>query len=144
MISRGYRAVLLLVAGLSLFLPIASAKQGAVYTLGVVPSFPPVATHARWTPFVERLSKETGLNFRLKVYEQMSDFERDIVSPGAPDFIFSNSLQIVLAHKYQGYTPLVRGGKLIWADIFVRHDSPVSTLDDLSGKRIAFVGAKNL
>ena len=93
---------------------------------------------------MERLSQETGLDFRLKVYETMADFERDIVSPKAPDFIFANALQIVVAHQAQGYLPLVRGNKMVRAVIFVRKDSPARTADDLSGKRIAFVGAKNL
>lgn len=144
MIRGGYKIVFLLVAGLALFLPLASAKERPVYILGVVPSFPPVATHTRWAPFVQRLSEETGFDFRLKVCEQMSDFERDIVSPGAPDFIFTNSLQVVAAHKAQGYQTLVRGSKMVYGVVFVRGDSPARTVDDLSGKRIAFVGAKNL
>jgi ABC-type phosphate/phosphonate transport system substrate-binding protein len=135
---------LLLAAAILLGPNPASAKEGTVYTLGVVPTFPPVATHTRWAPFVERLSRETGLDFRLKVYETMADFERDIVSPKAPDFIFANALQIVVAHKTHGYLPLVRGGKMVRAVIFVRTDSPARTVEDLSGKLIAFVGAKNL
>ena len=74
----------------------------------------------------------------------MADFERDIVSSEAPDFIFTNPMQIVVAHKQQGYIPLVRGSKLVHAVVFVRRDSPARTVDDLSGKRIAFVGAKSL
>jgi ABC-type phosphate/phosphonate transport system substrate-binding protein len=142
--TRIVRTILILFAALLCIFPSASAKEGAVYTLGVVPSFPPVATHTRWAPFVERLSKETGFDFRLKVYETMADFERDIVSPKAPDFLFANALQIVVAHKTHGYLPLVRGGKMVRAVIFVRTDSPARTVDDLSGKMIAFVGAKNL
>ena len=144
MIRKGYRMLGLLLAGLTIFLPIASAEPATTYTLGVVPSFPPVATHTRWMPFVERLSQETGLNFRLKVYEQMVDFERDIVSPGAPDFIFANALQVMVAHKAQNYQPLVRGKGQVRGVIFVRRDSPARSVNDLAGKRIAFVGAKNL
>ncbi len=137
--------LLLLVAGLSLFLPIASAEQQrTAYTIGVVPTFPPVATHTRWTPFVERLSQETGLDFRLKVYEQMADFERDIVSPGAPDLIFANALQITVAHEAQGYLPLVPAQRQVRGVIFVRRDSPVRRVPALAGKRVAFVGAKPL
>src|SRR5512142_2525087 len=47
------------------------------YILAVVPSAPPVATHTTWTPFVETLRRETGLDLSLKVYEKMSDFEAD-------------------------------------------------------------------
>jgi len=144
MIRRGSEILLLLVAWLSIFLPNASAEQATTYTLGVVPTFPPVATHTRWMPFVERLSQETGLDFRLKVYAQMAEFEHDIVSPGAPDFIFANALQVMVAHKAQNYQPLVRGKGQVRGIVFVRKDSPSRSVNDLAGKRIAFVGAKNL
>ncbi len=123
--------------------PHASAEQQVVYTLAVLPSAPPVVMHTQWTPFLERLSRETGLEFRLKVYEKMSDFEQDIWS-GAPDFIFASPIQTVVAHTRNGYIPLVRGGNPVSVRLFVRNDSTVKTIDDLSGKTIAFVGNKNL
>ncbi|NTV13581.1 MAG: phosphate/phosphite/phosphonate ABC transporter substrate-binding protein [Desulfobulbaceae bacterium] len=121
-----------------------AAEPGPGFTLGVIPSAPPVATHTLWSPMVERLARETGLPFRLKVYEKMADFERDIVSPAAPDFIFANSLQIVVAHQAQGYVPLVRGSGTVWVELFVRGDSSYKAVDDLAGRKIAFVGSKNL
>jgi phosphonate transport system substrate-binding protein len=119
------------------------AAQGNVYTLAVIPSAPPVALHKQWTPFVEQLSRATGLAFRLKMYERMAEFERDIWS-GAPDFIFSSPIQVVVAHKEHGYVPLVRGGKEIAIGLFVRKDSPIKNIGDLTGKSISFVGNKNL
>lgn len=121
----------------------AVASQKKIYTLAVIPSVPPVTLHKQWVPFVERLSLETGLEFRLKMYEKMAEFERDIWS-GIPDFIFSSPIQIVVAHKAKGYVPLVRSGKAIAVGLFVRKDSPVKSIDDLSDKTISFVGNKNL
>ncbi len=123
---------------------IVTADKGKVYYIGIIPTWPPVVTHTKWSPFAKRLSHVTGLTFRLKVYEKMRDFERDIISPEAPDFIFANALQIVVAHKLQGFIPLVRGGPTVKAIIFVRQDSPFKVIDDLAGKRIAFVGEKNV
>ncbi len=120
-----------------------SADQKDPYVLAVIPSGPPVATHALWTPFVERLSRDTGIPLRLKVYEKMSDFENDILR-GVPDFIFASPFQAVIAHEKQGYIPLVHSSKLVSAELFVRSDSPIRTVNDLSGKTIAFVGNKNL
>ena len=57
------------------------------------------------SPFVERLSRETGLDFKLKVYEKMSDFEDDM-NQEAPDLIFSNPIQAAHAFKVHGYFPL--------------------------------------
>ena len=120
-----------------------SAGQGNVYTIAVIPSSPPVTLHKQWTPFVERLTQVTGLEFRLKMYEKMAEFERDIWS-GVPDFIFASPIQTVVAHKINGYVPLVRGGKEIAVGLFVRKDSPIRSIDDLNGKSISFVGNKNL
>ncbi len=140
-------ALLLCAALVMVFQPLAAAEEeeeGKVYHIGIIPTWSPVVTHTKWSPFAEQLSQATGLTFRLKVYEKMRDFERDIISPEAPDFIFANALQTVVAHEMQGFVPLVRGSHTVKAMIFVREDSPVKTIDDLADKRIAFVGEKNV
>ncbi len=124
-------------------IPFASAGQKDPYVFAVIPSAPPVTTHALWAPLVERLSRDTGLPLRLKVYDKMSDFENDILN-GVPDFIFASPFQAVVAHEKQGYIPLIHGGTPVSAELFVRKDSPISTVDDLSGRTIAFIGNKNL
>lgn len=121
----------------------ACAADAKVYTLAVNPSAPPVTLNTKWTPLVERLAKETGLEFRLKHYERMAEFERDIWS-GVPDFIFSSPIQLSVAHASNGYIPLVRGRQPVAIGLFVRKDSPIKTIDDLVGKKISFVGNKNL
>jgi phosphonate transport system substrate-binding protein len=121
----------------------ASAAEPAVYTVGVMPSAPPVTMNGLWTPFVERLSKATGMEFRLKHYERMAEFERDIWG-GGPDFMFSTPIQIVVAHASSGYIPLVRARKQVAVGLFVRNDSSIRRLDDLAGKKISFVGNKNI
>lgn len=136
------RCVLLFVFVFGASLP-ACAAQGTSYTIAVIPSAPSVALHKQWAPFVEQLSRETKLQFRLKMYEKMAEFERDIWS-GVPDFIFASPIQTVVAHQTNGYVPLVRGGKDIAVGLFVRKDSDIRNIDDLTGKTISFVGNKNL
>jgi phosphonate transport system substrate-binding protein len=121
----------------------ASAAKGATYTLAVMPSTPPISMHKQWMPFLERLSRDTGLEFRLRLYENMAEFERDIWS-GGPDFIFSSPIQLMVAHQSNGYIPLLRGEKSVAIGLFVRKDSPITSVDDISGKKIAFVGNKNI
>jgi phosphonate transport system substrate-binding protein len=121
----------------------AHADQKQPYTLAVMPSAPPVTLHKLWAPFVEQISRDSGLEFHLKMYEKMADFERDIGN-GVPDFIFSSPIQTVVAHQSNGYRPLVRGGKSVAIGLFVRKDSPIKTVDDLAGKKVSFVGNKNL
>ncbi|MBI5923335.1 MAG: phosphate/phosphite/phosphonate ABC transporter substrate-binding protein [Betaproteobacteria bacterium] len=121
----------------------ASAGDEKVYTFAAMPSSPPVTLHMQWMPFVERLSRETRLEFRIKLYENMAEFEKDIWS-GAPDFIFSSPLQLMVAHASSGYAPLLRGRRPVTVGLFVRKDSPIRSIDDLVGKKIAFVGNKAL
>lgn len=119
------------------------AKAEDVYTIAVIPSAPPVTLHAQWTPFLEHLTRESGLPFRLKLFQRMSEFEREI-GDGTADFLFASPIQTVVAHQMHGYLPLVRGGKLVSIGLFVRTDSPATTMDELSKETISFAGNKNL
>lgn len=141
--AQGYWRIILLF--LLFFWPNSSDAAGAAdeYILAVVPQMPPVAMHTSWTPFVERLARETGLRYKLKVYETMDEFEQDF-QEGQPDFIFSSPTQIVLARQSQGYIPLVRNSRKVKGVLFVRADSPITQVSLLEGKNIAFVGARNL
>lgn len=126
----------------SLGTPVAAA-DGEALSLAVIPAAPPVTMHTLWTPFVELLARSSGLTIRLKLYERMADFEQDIWK-GNPDLIFASPIQTVVAHQANGYQPLVRGAQMVAIGLFVRKDSPVRSVDDLAGKKISFVGNKNL
>jgi phosphonate transport system substrate-binding protein len=137
---HGLRTLRLLLAGLLLF-GTGSQASADVYTIAVQPSAPPVTVHKNWTPYIERLSKATGLEFRLKLYDRTAEFERDIWT-GVPDFIFSSPIQEVVARESNGYIPLVRSGKMVTLGLFVRSDSPIKSLEQLQGKKVSFVGNK--
>ncbi len=122
---------------------LANAAEVEPYTIAVIPSTPTVAMHAKWSPLLERLTEKTGQRFELKLYERMAEFERDI-GDGIPEFIFASPIQTVIAYQMQRYVPLVRGGKAISVGLFVRKDSPIRSIEDLTGKTISFVGNKNL
>jgi phosphonate transport system substrate-binding protein len=94
-------------------------------------------------PFVERLSNELGINIHLKVYQTMFQFEDDIRN-GVPDFAFVNPYQATIAAKEQGYIPLVRNKKHDKGIFFVQKESPFSSIKDLEGKEIGFVGPTNI
>jgi phosphonate transport system substrate-binding protein len=121
----------------------ASAAEAATYSVAVLPGAPPATMSKRWTPVLERLARDTGIGFKLKLFDQMAEFEREIWS-GTPDFIFASPVQTVVAHQGAGYMPLVRNGRLVDIKLYVRQDSPIRHVDDLAGKNISFVGNKNI
>lgn len=110
--------------------------------LALIPQAPPVAMHERWTPFVSRLAELTGQPITLKVYEDMQSFERDY-SAGVPDLLFAHPSMTAEAHVRQGFIPLVRDRTTISGILFVRKDSPIQSVAELEGKRVAFVGARS-
>nr|MBF0221899.1 phosphate/phosphite/phosphonate ABC transporter substrate-binding protein [Desulfobulbaceae bacterium] len=113
------------------------------YTFGLIPQESAVQMHKRWYPFVDQLQKETGLEFKIKIFETVAKFEDSFLA-GALDFVYLNSTQQVTAWKSQGYIPLIRSKRFLRGAIFVRNDSPFQSLNDLKGMRIAFVSEKSL
>lgn len=106
--------------------------------LALVPQSPPAVVHRQWAPVAEHLAKATGSGVRLRVYSSFPAFESD-VRRGVPDLVYLNPYQQLLAHRAQGYIPLVRNGaRPLTGVLVVRYDSPVRTLDELDGADIAF------
>jgi phosphonate transport system substrate-binding protein len=127
----------------SLYVPsIAESKERKEFILAVMPEVPPVTVYKSWTPFVNKLSEETGLDIKLKVYDTFSQFENDLFK-GAPDFVFLCSFYVTLAKKKQGYIPLVRNETLLEGIVVVRKDGPIHSVQDLNGKEIAFPTPNN-
>jgi len=112
-------------------------EQEETYVLAVPPLLPPAEVYKDWIPFVERLSKETGTDIKLKVYNTISALEDDVIN-GIPDFTFTNPYHVVVAKKAQGYVPLVRDKTPLVGILVVHKDSPINSIQDLNGKEIAF------
>lgn len=137
-----------LFAGLVLLLVLAGIvpAQGAEqkqYVFAVLPQRPPVTMHTNWRPFLDQLERETGLAFKLKLYETMNQFEAEL-KQGVPDFTFATPFQLMVIHKTQNYRPLVRGSHQLAGMLIVRNDSPYKELRDLNNHDIAYVGSRNV
>lgn len=121
----------------------AEPPRAAPYTIAVVPNQPALVLDRTWTPFVERLAKDSGVPLQLKLYERLATFQDDCAD-GRPDLIYSAPNMFFEAHRAQRYAALLRGRRMLSGVIFVRRDSPFRSVADLDGKTIAFVGPKNL
>lgn len=114
------------------------ADEDRVYSVYVVPQISAVLLYKNWSPFLDLLSKATGLKFELKLQKSIPAFEEKLFS-GQPDFSFMNPYHQVVAKEKHGYTPLIRDGeKKLIGILVVRNDSPLKTIDELNGQTIAF------
>jgi phosphonate transport system substrate-binding protein len=109
----------------------------APLTVAVVPQFTSLQIHKDWTPFLERLSRDSGVPLKLKIYQRIPDFEADVLK-GAPDLVFMNPYHQVMAKRAAGYVPLVRDNNPLTGILLVRRDSPVKTIKNLAGEKLAF------
>lgn len=111
--------------------------------MAVVPNLPALSLHKKWTPFVEHLSRQTGTQIKLKLYDSIQAF-LDACNRGEPDFIYAAPNMFYPVYQKQKYMALVRSSTDYTGVIFTRSDSPLASMNDLEGKKVAFVGPKNL
>lgn len=140
------RSIKVLVVFLLLFfsLPASGATaEKRVYTLAVIPNLPAMALYKNWTPFVEQLSRDLGIQLELKLFDKVTTF-LEVTQSGQPDFIYSAPNMFFLTYQKQKYVPLVRSSTMLHGRVFVRKDSPYTKISDLKGKSIGFVGPKNV
>jgi phosphonate transport system substrate-binding protein len=109
-----------------------------VYTLAIVPQYTPLIIYRNWQPLLKRIQQDTGLKFRLKTYPNFRQFLAAL-HRGEPDFSYLAPYHLVLAHRAQGYQPLLRDdSKQLVGLLLVRKDSPLNSVHELDGKTIAF------
>jgi phosphonate transport system substrate-binding protein len=132
-------ALLLLVVAPAVAPRTAEAGTEAGYVFAVVPQAPPVVMMARWSPILDRISRESGVPLRMKLYERVEAFQADLAA-GAVDLAYLNPVQAIHAWQAARYRPLVRDAKEIRGVLFVREDSGIDSVAGLAGREVAFVG----
>lgn len=111
------------------------------YLVGIVPQFDKRKTHQIWTPILSELEIRTGFKFKLVGSKIIPDFEKQYLK-GKFDFAYMNPYFMLLAHKQQGYTPLVKDvGRKLYGIVVVRKDSPIQNIKQLNGEIVAFPSA---
>lgn len=121
-----------------LFFPPLSAAEKKIYTVAVVPQFPPLVIKRTWMPLIEQVSHVSGVRLQLKFYRSIPEFEDDFLK-GSPDFVYLNPYHVIGAVKLQRYIPLLRDGQQqLNGIIVVRKDSAIGSVADLHGGKIAF------
>ena len=98
-------------------------------------------TLADYRPIFDAVSRSTGLSFDLKVAQSYGGVVEAMCN-NAADIAFVGSVTYLQAQK-RGCAELlavaVKSGRSVYyAGLFVRADSPVQSIADLRGKRVAF------
>lgn len=119
---------------------VVNATEDRIYILARAPQVTPQKTIKHWQPFVNYLSKATGIKIKLKVYEKRDSFQADL-KKGTPDFYYGNPGYAVVMKKLHNYRPLVRSGnKQLKGIITVKSDSNIKSIKQLNNKKITFPG----
>jgi len=114
------------------------AKQKQIYTIGIVPQFEIRHIRKIWNPIINEIKKNTGVELKLIGSPTIPDFEKEL-NAGHFDFAYMNPYHMLRANKSQGYIPIVRDiGRKLHGILVVRNDSPINSVKELDGKKIAF------
>ncbi len=116
----------------------AADRQPAEYIVGIVPQFGMEKTHDIWEPVLEYLRQHTHLRFRIHDAIDIPAFERRLLD-GKFDMAYMNPFHFLLANRKRGYIPLLRDhARMLSGIVVVRKDSPLQSLRELKGKKVAF------
>jgi len=130
------RVSLLLILTLLLTPPRVVATE--TFSFGIVPQFDARRTHKVWKPLLMRLEAETGIRFRIVGSSTIPEFETQFLA-GEFDFAYMNPYHVLKAARSVGYMPLVRDvGRTLHGVIVVPNDSPITRVEELDGKVVAF------
>ncbi|MEK7206602.1 MAG: phosphate/phosphite/phosphonate ABC transporter substrate-binding protein [Pseudomonadota bacterium] len=138
---RRLTVLFLFLAGTVILLP-TQAAAGKPLTLAVHPYLPSKELIQRFTPLANYLGKEIGRSVEVRVG---SDYAEHIAYVGKDqvDIAYMGpSSYVVVVAKYGNKPLLARletdGNPLFRGHIIVRQESPLQSLADLKGKRMAF------
>ncbi|RED52102.1 phosphate/phosphite/phosphonate ABC transporter substrate-binding protein [Aestuariispira insulae] len=106
--------------------------------LGVVPQFDARKIQQIWAPIAESLSQESGVLVTLQNAKDIPDFEKKLAA-GHYDLAYANPYHALVAHRENGYLPVVRDiGRSLSGIIVVRKDSGIRSIKELNGRKVAF------
>ncbi len=141
--------ILLLAPGCERTEPVSSKTSAAepghekIFRVGLIPEQNIFKQIERYEPLARYLSKKIDLTIRLTVLPQYGNIIDSFTSTGM-DGAFFGSFTYALAHSRIGAEVLARpvdlkGSSMYHGLIFVRKDSRIRSVDQMKGKRFAFV-----
>lgn len=114
----------------------ATGTENKPLIFGVLNQQSPQVTAERWNPILQYLSEVSGIPLQLRMGPTVTETDA-MMARGEFDLVFSNHN---FQTEYDGtYRVLARwGSKNIFGVIAVRADSPIKSLKDLQGRKVAY------
>lgn len=106
-------------------------------SISIVPQMQTTLIQKNWGAFLAELSKNTGIDFKIKYYATIPLFE-DGLEHGETDIAFMNPYHAVMAYNWQKYMPIIHDKKSLVGILVVKKDGAIKTIADLNGKSLAF------
>ena len=153
LVKKLFRIVVLVCVPLSVLLGLGcSSQEEAVpvietsqkpFVIGLIPEHNIFSQKKRYEPLAAYLTKKTGLKVELAILPRYGNII-DNFTAGNLDGAFFGSFTAALAHKKMNIDALARpeysnGVSSYHGLIFVRKDSGITNVNDMKGKRFAFV-----
>lgn len=124
--------------------PVWSKAPEGGYTFGIGPVQAATELARRWTPFLEYVSRKSGVPLQFATAKDISTYQQQLME-GVYDVAYINPYHYLASNKSSGYTAFARerDGKLSGI-IVVRKDDPIKNLSQLNAKSVAFPAATAL
>ena len=113
-------------------------KDDQVITVGIVPQFSAERIGKIWGPILDSVSEKTGIKLQLDASTDIPSFEKRF-NEGDFDIAYMNPYHAIVANREAGYVPILRDiGRTLYGILVVKKDSPLKTVEELDGKKVAF------
>jgi len=123
---------------LTLLFSTSNAMAEKVLSFGIVPQQSASKLARLWTPILDHISEQTGLEIRFSTAPDIPTFEKRLAA-GKYDFAYMNPYHYVVFSEAPGYNALNKArDKRIKGIIVVKKDSKISQLKDLDNSTLAF------
>jgi len=106
-------------------------------TFGVIPRYAPEVTIKKFQPIIDKLEKELHVTIKLITTSSVAEFKRK-VKTGKFDICYTNPLHYVAMHNLFGYEAIAHEDIELFGIIVVHKDSPINSVKELKGKKVAF------
>lgn len=114
------------------------AAHACTLVAGVVPQFEQRRLFETWMPILKTLEYKTGCKYMLEGSSSIDEFETKF-QRGLFDLVYLNPYHAIIAYDAHEYEPIIRDGReKLQGILVVSKDSPIKSIHDLKGKKIAF------